>query len=148
MENVVVLAMPLHPRRNVRTLRNDAHVRTARVDQRARHELPRHAFSLRLFRHLSMREGDLVAVDDVFDVRDAAVDVALETFVLLVLPHLEIAHRTPPEENVSQPEIRPESNPRLNHSVRCSEEPCVNESGLPRLPAMRCSRSSPTAAAA
>ncbi len=42
----------------------------------------------------------------------------------------------------------PDWRPRFNHSTRCCEEPCVNDSGWIRPVAMRWSRSSPMAAAA
>ncbi len=50
--------------------------------------------------------------------------------------------------NVLHAARSPESNPRLNQCARWAEVPCVKVSGLTRPVAIRCSRSSPTAAAA
>lgn len=36
---------------------------------------------------------------------------------------------TPPYPNVSQAAISPLSSPARNHRMRCSDVPCVNESG-------------------
>src|SRR6266404_4557869 len=44
--------------------------------------------------------------------------------------------------------IEPESRPLRNHTMRCSELPCVKESGFTWPVAIFCSRSSPTAEAA
>ena len=49
---------------------------------------------------------------------------------------------------VSQLAKLPDSNPRLNHSTRCAEEPCVKLSGTTPRPASLCNRSSPIAEAA
>src|SRR5215831_127096 len=50
--------------------------------------------------------------------------------------------------NVLQPATVPCAIPRLNHCVRWTELPCVNDSGVTRPVDIRCRRSSPTAAAA
>jgi hypothetical protein len=51
-------------------------------------------------------------------------------------------------EKVSQFAMLPDLNPPRNHCERCSDVPWVNESGLTCPVVMRCSLSSPTAAAA
>src|SRR5262245_9527885 len=50
--------------------------------------------------------------------------------------------------NVLHESTLPDSSPRRNHWTRCSEDPCVKDSGTTRPCDWRCSRSSPMAAAA
>jgi hypothetical protein len=57
-------------------------------------------------------------------------------------------HQSGFAENVSQSFGRPESMPRLNQRTRCSDEPCVNDSGTMRPCVCFCKRSSPIAVAA
>ena len=54
----------------------------------------------------------------------------------------------PSHWNVLQASIVPWLMPRLNHSVRCADDPCVNDSGRTCPVISCCKRSSPTAEAA
>jgi hypothetical protein len=57
---------------------------------------------------------------------DNAVALTLFPTDALAVTHLRLCHIPP---NVSHASGLPDSNPRLNHSMRCADVPCVNDSG-------------------